>query len=319
LTDQFEGMSRMLSEVADELSASRPLAREKAEQIEGYFAGAGLSIHRLSSATDQYGRAKIELVIPSYQIGRLSKAKVTLDLCVILDTDFDLPQLTARDKLSTLTFFEKATYTVELGAYQLPGGKSRLCGDAYDFIRNKGGAAHFILSDGMGSGGNAAVDATMTCGLLIKLVSVGVSYEAALGMVNSALLVKSGEETLATIDVCTLDLFNGKANFYKAGAAPTFIVKGGKAGSLESTSLPAGILHGVSFEKSSVTLREGDIVVMVSDGVTSTGTDWIKSELGSLKGCDMQRLSERLAITAKTRRTDGRGDDITVLAAAIRK
>ena len=319
LTDQFEGMSMMLGEVAEELCAARPLEPEKTEQIEGYFSGYGLSIHRLTCTTDQYGRMRIELVIPGYQTARISKTKATLDLCAILETDFDLPEVVGREKLTTLTFCEKATYTVELGAYQLAEGKSRLCGDAYDFIRNKGGQAHFILSDGMGSGGGAAVDSAMACDLLLKLVGVGVGYDAALKMVNSALLIKSGEETLATIDVCALDLFTGKASFYKAGAAPTFIIKGGKAGYLESASLPAGILHGVSFEKSSVTLHEGDIVVMVSDGVTSTGADWVKSELGALKGCDMQRLCEKLALTAKTRRTDGRGDDITVLAAALRK
>ena len=319
LTEQFGGMAIMLSEIAEELCASRPLEKDKAERVKDYFSRLNITVHRLSCTVDQYRRMNVELVIPSYQVARLSKTKVTLDLCTILEADFDLPETTAREKLTTLAFCEKATYSIELGAYQLSGGKSRLCGDAYDFIRNKGGCAHFILSDGMGSGGSAAVDSAMACGLLVKLIDVGVSYEAALKMVNSALLIKSGEESLATIDVCSLDLFTGKASFYKAGAAPTFIVKGGKAGYVESASLPAGILHGVSFEKSSVTLHEGDIIVMVSDGVTSTGAEWVKSELGGLRKTDMQRLCEKLAITAKSRRTDGREDDITVLAAALRK
>jgi len=319
LTDQFEGMAMMLSEVAGELCAARPFEKDKTQLLKDYFARLGLVPLRITCTIDRYQRMNIELVIPNYQVPRISKTKVTLDLCALLEADFDLPETVAREKTTTLTFCEKATFSVELGAYQLSGGKNRICGDAYDFIRNKGGCAHFVLSDGMGSGGSAAVDSTMACGLLIKLVSVGVSYDAALKMVNSALLIKSGEETLATIDVCALDLFTGKANFYKAGAAPTFIIKGGKAGYVESASLPVGILHGVSFEKSSVTLHEGDIVVMVSDGVTSTGADWVKSELGGLKNADMQLLCEKLAVTAKMRRNDGREDDITVIAAALRK
>ena len=319
LTDQFDGMALMLGEVAAELSAASPFEQDKTERVSQYFAGQGLTIQRLSCMVDGSGRMSIELVIPSYQAGRVSRTKMTLDLCALLEADFDLPVLTPRDKNTTLLFSEKAEFSVELGAYQLPSGKNRLCGDAYDFIRNKGGQAHFILSDGMGSGGAAAVDSAMACGLLIKLVSVGVGYDAALKMVNSALLVKSGDESLATVDACAIDLFTGRASFYKAGAAPTFIVKAGKAGCLESTSLPAGILHGVSFEKSSVTLHEGDIIVMVSDGVTNTGSDWIKSELGGLRSADMQRLCEKLATTAKMRRHDGHDDDITVLAAALRR
>ncbi|MDQ9826338.1 SpoIIE family protein phosphatase, partial [Acinetobacter sp. 163] len=80
---------------------------------------------------------------------------------------------------------------------------------------------------------------------------------------NSALLVKSGEESLSTIDITAIDLYTGQAHFYKAGAAPTFVRRGNRAGMVESTSLPVGILTAVEFEKSSIKLSDGDLVVMV--------------------------------------------------------
>jgi stage II sporulation protein E len=187
----------------------------------------------------------------------------------------------------------------------------------YECIPNRGGKAHFILSDGMGSGGAAAVEAGMAASLLARLITVGFSHESALMMVNSALLIKSGEESLATIDVCTLDLYTGRASFYKAGAAPSFVIRNGRAGCIESASLPAGILQGVAFDKSSITLAAGDSIVLVSDGVTATGADWLRSELESIHGGDMQRLAEKIALTAKLRRTDAREDDITVVAVGL--
>ena len=319
LGDQFEGMSLMLEELGQELCSATPIDYQKSERVRDYFARQNISIQRLSCTVDRFGRLRVVLVVPSYQAARIVGGKTTLDLCALLEAEFDPPEVISRDKVTTFSFCEKATYSVEFGAYQLAHGGNRLCGDAYEFIPNRGGCAHFLLSDGMGSGGSAAVDSTMTCSLLARLVSVGVGYEAALKLVNSALLVKSGEESLATVDVCTLDLFTGRANFYKAGAAPTFLIKSGKVGCVESASLPAGILHGVSFETSSVTLHEGDMVVMVSDGVTGTGVDWIKSELAALSGDDVQQLCEKLAVTAKMRCTDGREDDITVLAVALRR
>ncbi len=319
LTEQFEGMSDILAELSGEVCAAHPIDDARSRRVLDYFLKLGLSPHRFGCATDRFGRLTVELSVPNYQAARVAGAKTALDLCSLLEVDFDLPEIASREKLTTFSFCEKAAYSVELGAYQLPGGGNRLCGDAYDVIRNKGGCAHFFLSDGMGSGGAAAVDSTMACGLLVSLISVGVSYETALRLVNSALLVKSGDESLATIDVCTFDLFTGRARFYKAGAAPTFVIKSGKAGYVETASLPAGILQGVSFEQSGVTLHEGDVIVMISDGVTATGADWIKSELSSLGGGDLQRLCERLALTAKMRRSDGREDDITVLAAKLVK
>lgn len=121
------------------------------------------------------------------------------------------------------------------------------------------------------------MDSAMTTGLLCRLIQAGVGFDAALKMVNSALLVKSGEESLATIDVTQIDLYTGRPTSTRRGQPPSFVVKSGRTGYVESTSLPAGILRGVSFEKSTIGLREGDMVVMVSDGVTATGVDWIPS------------------------------------------
>ena len=319
VTDQFEGMAMMVDEISREMCCMKLLDPKKAARVREYLEKEGIMVQQSLCFTDEYDRLTVELHIPNFQVAKLNRQKSALDLCALLEADLDLPQVTSREKYASVAYTEKAAFSVDFGAYQIPLGQNRLCGDAYDYIRNRGGRAHFVLSDGMGSGGSAAVDSSMASGLITRLLSVGVGHEAALKMVNSALLVKSGEESLATIDICSLDLFTGKTEFYKAGAAPTFVVKGGKAGYVESTSLPAGILRGVAFEKSSITLHEGDMVLLVSDGIVATGADWVKSELEALRGTDIQHLCEKLALTAKMRRTDGREDDITVMAMALRK
>lgn len=319
VTDQFEGMALMLQEISGEFCAIKALDEQKAKRVKDYFEKEGFHINRVQAFTDESERMTVEFTMPNFQIERMHKTKAALDLCGMLEAEFDLPQITTREQYATIVFTERAVFTIELGTYQIASGGNRLCGDAYDYIRSKAGCAHFILSDGMGCGGNAAVDSSMASGLITRLLSVGVGHEAALKMVNSALIIKSGEESLATIDISTVDLLTGRADFYKAGAAPTYLIKNGKAGFVESTSLPAGILRGVTFEHSGITLCENDVIVMVSDGVTVTGVDWVKSELESMRAADMQRLAEKLATTAKIRRTDNREDDITVLAVALRR
>lgn len=218
-----------------------------------------------------------------------------------------------------MTFTEKAVYTVKWGATQLGSSCSRLCGDSYSYVDGRGGRVNVILSDGMGSGGAAAVDSTMTSELLARLIEAGVSLDASLKLVNSALLVKSGDESLATIDITGVDLYTGKAEFYKAGAAPTFLRKSGKGGYVESSSLPVGILGGVNFEKNAVTLRDGDVIVMVSDGAVAGGYEWLVSDLEHYGGDDPKELSEQLADEARRRRTDGHEDDITVIVLMLER
>ena len=75
----------------------------------------------------------------------------------------------------------------------------------------------------------------------------------------------------------------------------------------------------VSFDKAVVKCREGDIVVLMSDGAVSEGTDWIKSEIDRFDRGSAEQLSERICEGAKRRRSDNHEDDITVITAIIRK
>ena len=318
MNDQFDGMAQMLDMVSGDLSTIRNIESGKLAKVTKYLERENFKCLRPMGYTDSTGRLRLSFYIPAYQLARVNKAKMSLELSDALETELGLPQIDAREKEAAVYFAEKAVFTTELGAYQIPNERYKLCGDAYSFIQDFGGQAHMIISDGMGSGGSAAVDSTMAANLLTQLLSAGVGHGPALKFVNSALLVKSGDESLATVDLCSIDLFTGRAVFHKAGAAPSFIIRRGRCALVDSASLPAGILHGVSFEKSSAALQKGDTVVMVSDGVIATGMDWVRSELEHLQNAgDVQGLCEKLAMTAKLRRQDGHSDDITVIAAVV--
>ena len=176
-----------------------------------------------------------------------------------------------------------------------------------------------IVSDGMGSGGRAAVDSAMTAGLAERLIKAGFGYDCTLKLVNSAMLYKSTDESLATLDISCIDLFSGKTELYKAGAAPTLVRRNGRTGRAECRSLPAGILNEVGFDRAVVTLKENDILLMMSDGVCTDGTDWICAEIEGFENGGAKQLSERIATAARRRRIDGHDDDITVFAAIVEK
>ncbi|MCL2034189.1 MAG: SpoIIE family protein phosphatase [Oscillospiraceae bacterium] len=320
IADQFCALAMLIDELAVEVCGIKAFDWQKARRVRDYFEkNEGFAVGRVQVYSGDNGKLFISLVIPNHQVSRLKKTKAALDLCELLETDFDLPQITTHQQYTTVIFSEKASFHVEASACQIPGGSSMLCGDTYEFIENRAGRAHCILSDGMGSGGAAAVDSSMASGLISQLLAVGISHDTALKTVNSALIVKSGEESLATLDVTTIDLYTGRAEFYKAGAAPTFILKNKRAGYVETSSMPVGILRNVAFEHSVMSLREGDIIVMVSDGVTATGADWVKSELEALRGKDLRQMCEILAEKAKIRRNDNHEDDITVMAVELKR
>ena len=152
-----------------------------------------------------------------------------------------------------------------------------------------------------------------------RLLKAGFGFDCTLRLVNSAMLFKSTEETLSTLDISCVDLHSGQTQLLKAGAAPTLVRRSGRTGRAECRSLPAGILHDVGFDKATVTLKDGDILIMMSDGACSDGSDWICAELEAWRDGGAKQLSEHLATAARRRRHDGHDDDITVFAAIIEK
>lgn len=321
VTDQFEGMALMIDAMGHDLNELATQDTQTAAKVREHMQSLTVFPDLVTCTIDGEANMTLEMTVPVYKLSRLDMTELTLALSDICGRDFDLParrNQTARP-VTVLTFTEKAAYTVKWGATQLGNSGSRLCGDSYSYVDGRSGRVNIILSDGMGSGGAAAVDSTMTAELLKRLIEAGVSLDASLKLVNSALLVKSGEESLATIDIAGIDLYTGRTEFYKAGAAPTFLRKSGKGGYVESKSLPVGILNGVSFEKNTVTLRDGDWIVMVSDGAVASGYEWIVSDLEHYAGDNPKMLSEMLAEEARRRRTDGHEDDITVIAILLER
>ncbi|MEG1849205.1 MAG: SpoIIE family protein phosphatase, partial [Oscillospiraceae bacterium] len=315
--DQFEGMSLLLDGISREVAALLPAPAAVSAAIEQYFERAGAQPLSVCCALDELQRISVVAVFPARKATRLDLAKVTAELSELASQELALPEQLFEGDSTRLWWSVRARFAAECGHAQRAARCARLCGDSVADFRDAAGRAVLLLSDGMGVGGSAAVDATMTTSLLSRLLRAGATFDAALRLVNAALLSGGGEERLCTVDACVLDLTTGQLDLYKAGAAPTFLIRQNRVQRIETASLPAGILGGAEARHTVLTLGDGDVVVMVSDGVTDTGTDWIPSQLQALAGQTPAVLCERLLATAVERRIGDREDDMSVLAAVV--
>ncbi len=139
-----------------------------------------------------------------------------------------------------------------------------VCGDGIAAFE-VGGKQYMILSDGMGSGREAAITSGMVVTLLERLIRAGAELDTALKMLNG-IVRAAGRECSATVDIAQIDLMTGEAKFIKSGAAPSFVLRGGSIFRLQSKTVPIGIIRALDAEMISFTVEEGDTVVMVSDG-----------------------------------------------------
>ena len=144
---------------------------------------------------------------------------------------------------------------------------SAVNGDSYAFMNTNDGKFVVALSDGMGSGEKAAFQSRITLNLIEQFMETGFDKDITIKLINSILALNSSEDYYSTIDMSVIDLGNGNTEFVKIGAAPTYIKKNDKVEIVKTASLPAGILENMEIELVNKQLSDGDMLIMISDGV----------------------------------------------------
>lgn len=211
---------------------------------------------------------------------------------------------------------------VASGAVRLPQRGSHISGDAY--IGAPLGVERYlmVLSDGMGVGRGAAIESRQCVNLIQSLLNAGFTTEVAVETVNSVFLLRSPEETFATVDIALMDLCTGRAEFVKIGAAPSYLKRGSDVTVVKAASVPVGIVNQVQVEPEFRVVRPGDFIIMITDGVWDAckeGVDkerWLVDHLSREISTDPEEMADSLLARARELRPDA-GDDMTVLVARM--
>lgn len=316
VSDQFSSIAQFLSEFASQMSNSRIVDNTRSRALKTALADADIFVDCVNYFTNPNGRITIEVNVLENAFELNFKRMKTIFEASTKRT-FEKPEIAILELRSVITFEEKAVYKVLYGSCQIPFGNNTVCGDCIAKLRDMSGNEIALISDGMGTGSRAAVDGTMTATLMEKLLSCSFSFESALKTVNCALMVKSTDESIATVDGISINVYTGETEFYKAGAAVSFIRRGKEIAVVEEQSLPIGIIKDVCFATKKTKLEDEDIVLLLSDGATFGDCGWINDELLAWSTNNMDDLASHIASLARLRSSKENEDDITVVALKI--
>lgn len=309
---QFDWMAALLRELAEQTRDGAAMLFGKEKTASRVLSESGFETVSVKCVCPSSGALKLECVVKSIPAG-ISLSRLTAELSRELGAELMPPKIREIKQNKELAFCRKELFRVSVGSAKASCGNQKLCGDYYEFFRTEN-AAWIVMSDGMGTGGRAAVDSTMTVELFSRLIKAGLSPDTALNITNSALAVKSDDESVSTLDMARIDLFTGEAMLFKSGAAASYHTFSGRVRTVEIPSTPLGILSRASFSKYEFRMRGGDLLLMVSDGILGSGNSWIADEIRSADGeYDPQTFSELILNTAKHKCGEGY-DDMTVIA-----
>lgn len=229
-----------------------------------------------------------------------------------------------RNEYTNTCFVERTNFEVLYGVERCVGDYQQISGDSFSFLQKEEGQFIASLSDGMGTGLNAYQESEKVVDLLEQFLEAGFSKEAAVKMINSALVMRNQGKSFSTIDISSIDLYSGVCEFLKSGAASSFIRRGNWVESITSTSLPAGIFQQTDVEKSCRKLYDGDMVIMVTDGVLDIlpaehQEDLMKDIILEHQTNNPKELADYILSRVRQYKGGRFGDDMTVLVVGIWK
>lgn len=202
-------------------------------------------------------------------------------------------------------------------AYAVKNGE-KVSGDTHSVIRINEHAFLMALSDGMGSGVYARKVSEAAISLIEAFYRAEMPEDTVLKTINK-LLSFNRDERFTCIDIAAVNLDTGRADFVKIGSPASIIMREGEIKVLESASLPLGILDNLKPTCMSETLKSGDIITFMSDGVSScfSSATELYEFLQELKPLNPQTLADKILAKALALAGHTATDDMTVVCTRL--
>ncbi len=223
-----------------------------------------------------------------------------------------------------ISFLSADKYVIQIGQATKIKNDSPVSGDSLLQIRLNDGKYLVALSDGMGTGPDARKSSQIAIKMLERLLMSGFDKDTSIDLINTTIM-NANEEIFATLDIAIVDLYNGKIEFIKNGACPTYVKNKKKVQIVKSLSLPAGILNNINLTTYDKDIENQDILVMCSDGILDANVEyknkelWVKYMLEDIETTNCQKIADLLLNEAVDNSYGIAKDDMSIIVCKLIK
>ena len=325
MSNQLENVSEAISNIAKEITRDEDKFYKESAKIKLLAENNNISIVdlKIKKSHEKYlvnlytDKCKEECYID----------KIEEILSEVLEDEIKLQKkecaLDEENNICKQIYSSKDKYLLRVGIAKKTKDKSVVSGDTYIKTKLDDGKNLIALSDGMGSGPEARKSSKIAIKMLERLLRTGFEKDASIKLINSTMCLNAKDDMYATLDIAIFDLFTGNMEIVKNGSCPTFIKSNKDVQLIKSLSLPAGILDNIDLVTFDRDLEDGDIVVMCTDGVIDSNTEynnkemWVRDILSEIETDDVQKIADIVLHEAVDNNLGRPKDDMTVIVAKI--
>lgn len=270
LKSHLNEMAKIMTEVACEVLCYRPMEDKKKRLIVRAMHEEGIRVENPCYISRDDGNESVVLTMSTEKRAGASAEEAADMISVLLDRRLQLsassPFVIDRNPQSFI-LEKEARFLALTGFAKAIKENETVSGDNYAVLEAERGRLTVMLSDGTGSGEQAGKDSEQVLDLTEKFLEAGYSTDAAVKMINTALFAMGEDKNHPTLDICEIDLYSGSCELRKVGGAATFLKREREIEQLSESNLPLGIFQQAQLQPIQRGLRDGDYLVMVSDGV----------------------------------------------------
>ncbi|TDQ34216.1 stage II sporulation protein E [Aureibacillus halotolerans] len=326
VAEQLLGVSQVMGDFAKEIQRERDHHQSHEEVILETLEGLGIEIDQVDIYSLEQGNVDIEMTVPaSFEYGEADKiiAPILSDILqetIVLRKE---EQSVQANGPCFMTFASNQRYKIETGMANAAKGGAWVSGDSYSAVHLNKSKYAIAISDGMGNGERAHQESTETLQLLQSILQSGIEERIAIKSVNSVLALRTNEEMFSTLDLAMIDLQDASAKFIKIGSTPSYLKRGSQVFKIESGNLPIGILREFDVDIIHQSLKAGDLLIMMSDGIfegpkhVENYDIWMRRKIKELDTEDPQDIADLLMEEVIRTRQGQIEDDMTVAVTKI--
>lgn len=325
MSDQLENVSEAISNIAKEIEKDENKFTKESAKIKLLAENSNISIVdlKIKKNDEKYlinlytDKCKDECYIE----------KIEEILSQVLEDEIKLQKkecaIDEENNVCKQIYSSQDKYLLRVGIAKKTKDKSVVSGDTYIKTKLDDGKNLIALSDGMGSGPEARKSSKVAIKMLERLLKTGFEKDASIKLINSTMCLNAKDDMYATLDIAIFDLFTGNMEIIKNGSCPTFVKSNKDVQLIKSLSLPTGILNDIDLVTFDRDLEDGDIVVMCTDGIIDSNTEynnkemWVRDILSEMETDDVQKIADIIVQEAVDNNLGRPKDDMTVVVAKI--
>ena len=279
---KLRDMGNHMSELMNNLENNVSLYTSHEEEVKQKFQQCNIPFYQIDILNIDVGQMEVVCCLPVESRGKMIGERLIIPILYELWKEpFEITSMKEVHQPYEhiqMTFKSSVRFNISHDIFTSSSRNTIYSGDAHAVFPLHPGLLAVILSDGMGNNVEAHRESRRVMQFMRECLNKKMDPETTMHTLHYMMSLQDDSDSYATVDLALIDLQKGELWSWKAGSMSTYLIRGNEMRKIESKHVPFGFLPTFSIEARKVDIKDGDILLMLSDGVFSANTTIEKQE-----------------------------------------